>query len=41
MTDPSGPVLPSRTRDEEAVGWGEREYDEDERLRGEVPPHHC
>ena len=38
--DPFGPVLPDRTRDEEDRGWGEREYDDDERLRREVPPHH-
>jgi hypothetical protein len=39
--DPFGQVLPDRTRDEEDRGWGEREYDDDERLRREVPPHHC
>jgi hypothetical protein len=39
-TDPFGPVLPDRARDEEDGGWGEREYDDDERLRREVPPHH-
>jgi hypothetical protein len=38
--DRSEPVLPDRTRDEESLGWGEREYDEDEHLRREVPPHH-
>ena len=38
--DRSGPVLPDRTRDEESLGWGEQEYDDDERLRREVPPHH-
>lgn len=38
--DPFGKVLPDRTGDEDATGWGETEYDEDERLRREVPPHH-
>jgi hypothetical protein len=34
------PVLPDHTRDEEGASWGEAEYDDDERLRREVPPHH-
>ncbi|MBV9593902.1 MAG: hypothetical protein JO147_08945 [Actinobacteria bacterium] len=36
-----GPVLPSVTRDEQNVGWGERddERDDDWYLR-ERPPHH-
>ena len=38
--DPFGQVLPERTRDEETTGWGEQAYDDDERLRREVPPHH-
>lgn len=38
--DVFGQVLPEGTRDEGSVGWGEREYDDDERLRREVPPHH-
>ena len=42
--DPFGDVLPDRTRDEEATGWSEEGWsdndDPDERLRREVPPHH-
>ena len=41
--DPFGEVLPDRTRDEDAEGWSEdgfSEDDQDERLRREVPPHH-
>jgi hypothetical protein len=46
--DPFGDVLPDRTRDEEAAGWGDTrrdadadtDTDDDERLRREVPPHH-
>jgi hypothetical protein len=38
--DPFGDVLAERTRDEGSEGWGEREHDDDERLRREVPPHH-
>jgi hypothetical protein len=38
--DPFGQVLPDHTRDEDATGWGEPAYDDDERLRREVPPHH-
>lgn len=38
--DPFGEVLPERTSDETADGWGERDGDDDERLRREVPPHH-
>jgi hypothetical protein len=38
--DPYGEVLPERSRDEDAEGWGEREYDDDDRLRREVPPHY-
>jgi hypothetical protein len=34
------PVLPDRSRDEEGASWGEADYDDDERLRREVPPHH-
>lgn len=37
--DPFGQVLPERSRDEDATGWGDTE-DDDERLRREVPPHH-
>jgi hypothetical protein len=40
VPDPFGQVLPERARDEEGAGWGDREYDEDERLRRDVPPHH-
>lgn len=39
--DPFGDVLPDRTRDEDTRGWGDtHERDEDDWLRGEVPPHH-
>ncbi|MGH3366318.1 MAG: hypothetical protein ACRDOY_03860 [Nocardioidaceae bacterium] len=38
--DPFGAVLPDRTRDEDVTGWSEQEYDADEDLRREVPPHH-
>ncbi len=38
--DRFGDVLPERTRDEDSEGWSERESDDDERLRREVPPHH-
>ncbi|MGN6245727.1 MAG: hypothetical protein ACTHQ3_18915 [Motilibacteraceae bacterium] len=37
---PDEDLLPDRTRDERDEGWGERESDNDERLRREVPPHH-
>jgi hypothetical protein len=38
--DPFGRVLPERSRDEDATGWGDTEDDDDERLRREMPPHH-
>jgi hypothetical protein len=39
--DPFGDVLPDRTRDEHAPGWGDSAPgDRDAWLRGEVPPHH-
>ena len=34
------PVLPVQSEDEMGAGWGEApEPDDDERLRGERPPH--
>lgn len=35
-----GDVLPEGSRDEGADTWGDRDGNEDEWLRGEVPPHH-
>ena len=41
-TDRLGELLPERTRDETATGWGDADESEpdDEHLRREVPPHH-
>jgi hypothetical protein len=33
------PVLPSTTRDDTDAGWGERSYDNDDRLLADRPPH--
>jgi hypothetical protein len=39
--DRVGDLLPERTRDETATGWGDvDDADADEHLRREVPPHH-
>jgi hypothetical protein len=33
------PVLPPSTRDDTDAGWGERSYDNDDRLLADRPPH--
>jgi hypothetical protein len=33
------PVLPDQTRDDTALGWGERSAGNEERLLAERPPH--
>jgi hypothetical protein len=38
--DPFGALLPDRTRDEAAIGWGDEPDPDDDYLRDEVPPHH-
>ena len=38
--DRDDPVLPARTGEDADEGWGDRsDTDDDERLRGERPPH--
>jgi hypothetical protein len=33
------PVLPDQTRDDTERGWGERSYENDDRLLEDRPPH--
>ena len=32
--------IPEKSLDDEDLGWNEKEYDLDEELRRDVPPHH-
>lgn len=37
--DDDTPVLPEQTREDTDRGWGERSWDNDDRLLNERPPH--